>query len=127
MSDNLISIARVCDNSKQALTLFIEKGVKSDNAIQLQGYKQLFLLDNIVSLDKADGLKNAYYMQYNGILDGVKVSQLKNYSKIDFAKFIDNEIDSFNAFLDNTAVKVIRDTMGKTQVIASDTILIYYC
>ena len=127
MSDNLITIARVCDNSRPTLVLFIEKGVKSENAIQLQGFKQLFLLDNIVSLTKVDGLKNAYYMEYSGVLEGVKVSQLKNYSKIDFAKFIDNEIDSFNAFLDNTAVKVIRDNLGKTQVIASDTILIYYC
>lgn len=120
-----IIIARVCDNSRKDLQDFYEKGVASENGLQLQGFKNTFNYNNIVSLEPHNEFKNAFMFEYRGVLENVKISQLKNYSKIDFAKFIDNEINEFSAQLDDMPVLVTRNN-GATKIISYVQLLIYY-
>ena len=118
-------IARISDATTPVFKGVVNGEIVEPCKIQLQGLKGEFLQGGFKNVSKAEGLQNAYYVDYENILEGVKISQLKNYSKIDFAKFIDNEIDTFNAQLDNINVVVKREN-SKTIVYASMSLLVYY-
>ena len=118
-------VSRISDNTVSVFKGALNGEIVEPCKIQLQGLKGEFLQGGFTNISKAEGLKNAYYCDYESTLEGVKISQLKNYSKIEFAKFIDNEIDTFNAMLDNTPVRVVRDN-GRVLVIANLSLLVYH-
>lgn len=118
-------IARIQDNFKADIVKLLEGKINKVVGVKFQGLKGEYTLtsENIKGVSKE--YLNAFEIEYTSVLSGVKISQLKNYSKIEFAKYIDCEIDSFNAQLDSINVKVIREN-GLTNIYCQLELLAYY-
>ena len=118
-------IARVQDNFKADIVKLLEHKIDKVVGVKFQGLKGEYTLtgDNIVSVSTE--YLNAFEVVYTSVLSGVKISQLKNYSKIEFAKYVDCEIDSFDAQLDSINVKVVREN-NITNIYCYLELLAYY-
>lgn len=117
-------IARITDDTKEYFERLIDNDYEDNDFIKLQGLNGEFLLKGFYAISKAEGLKNAYYVSYSAKLEGIKMSQLTGSKKSDRDKFDDEEIDTYNAYLDGARV-IVKRINGKKCIFADYDLLVY--